>query len=179
MDLKSLIPFGTRPSGLARSGVDDPFLNLRREMDRMFESFTRDWPFPTALGGEQGGFLSPRVNVAETETGLELTAELPGVDEKDIDIDLTDGVLTLKAEQRSEREEKDEKKRYHLVERSYGTFMRRFALPFEPDEDKVEASFDKGILRIAVPRSADADKQGRKIAVKASGQVSGEGSGQA
>jgi HSP20 family protein len=113
------------------------------------------------------GFLSPKVNVAETPTGLEVTAELPGIDQKDIELDLSDGVLTIKAEHKSEKEEKDEKKHYHLVERAYGTYLRRFSLPFDPDEDKVTANFDKGVLKIAIPKSADNVKQSRKIEVKA------------
>ena len=112
------------------------------------------------------GFLSPKVNVAETDKGLELTADLPGVDQKDIDLDLVDGVLTIKAEHREEKDERDDKKQYHLVERSYGTFLRRFVLPFEADQDKVEASFDKGVLKVFVPRQENEAKQARKIAIK-------------
>jgi len=163
MDIKSLIPFG-RPTSVARGAEMDPFTAMRREMDRVFEDFTRDWSLPGPYAGA-GGFLSPKVDVAETEKGLEITAELPGIDEKDIDLDLSDGVLTLKAEHKAEKEEKDEKRQYHLVERSYGTFMRRFALPFEPDAEKISASFDKGVLKVDVPRSPEAEPKGKKIAV--------------
>jgi len=163
MDLKSLNPFG-RSSALARTGDADPFASLQRAVDGLFGDFARDWKLPAALGGGTG-FLSPKVNVAETEKGLELTAELPGIDQKDIDLDLADGVLTLKAEHRSEKEETDEKKHYHVVERSTGSYLRRFAVPFEPDQDKVEASFDKGVLKVFVPRSAAAAKQSKKIAI--------------
>jgi HSP20 family protein len=164
MAFRSLMPFG-RSTGLSRSGSDrDPFTSLRHEMDRMFEDFTRDWNLPGSLGS--GGFLSPKVNVAETERGLELTAELPGVDEKDIDLNLSNGVLTLKAEHGAEKEEKDEKKQFHVVERSYGTFLRRFALPFEADNDRIEASFEKGVLKVMVPRSPAAAQQSRRIEIK-------------
>jgi HSP20 family protein len=112
--------------------------------------------------------LSPKVNVAETDKGLEVTADLPGIDQRDIEISLSDGILTLKAEHKAEKEEKDEKKQYHLVERSSGTFMRSFELPFEADTEKVEASFDKGGLKISVPRSAAAAKRVKKIAIKGS-----------
>ena len=166
MDFKSLMPFG-RSSALSRTGNDsDPFVSLRREMDRLFDDFTQVWDVPAFSGSS--GMLSPRVDVAETEKGIEIKAELPGIDPKDIDLDLTDGVLTLKAERKHEKEEKDERKQYHLVERSYGTFLRRFALPFEPDQDKLEASFDKGVLKIFVPRSAAAAKQVKKIQIKGS-----------
>ncbi|MBP0574263.1 Hsp20/alpha crystallin family protein, partial [Mycobacterium tuberculosis] len=71
--------------------------------------------------------------MAESDKGLEMTAELPGVDPKDINLDIADGMLTLKATTEASKEEKDDNKHYHLVERSCGTFMRRFALPFVPD----------------------------------------------
>ncbi len=160
MDIRSLIPFG-RSSVVGRGG--DPFQALRREMDRLFEDFTRGgWPSVFT----EDGFLSPKVNVAETDMGLEVTAELPGVDQKDISLDLSEGVLTLKAERKEEKDEKDEKKQYHLVERSYGTYLRRFTLPFEADTDKVEASFDKGVLKVTIPRSPKAEAQVKKIEIK-------------
>lgn len=163
MDLKSLMPF-SRSTGLARGGGDDPFTSLRRDMDRLFSDFGRDWPALNAFAGN--GFLSPKVDLAETEQGLELSAELPGVDQKDISLDLAEGVLTLKAEHKTEREEKDEKKQYHLVERSQGTFLRRFALPFDVEEDRIEASFDKGVLKVKLPRSAKPEAQSRKIEIR-------------
>ena len=166
MEFKSLLPFG-RSTGLSRATMNtDPFTSLRREMDRMFDDFTRGWVVPAAFG--TSGMLSPKVNVAETDKGLEVTADLPGIDQKDIEINLADGILTLKAEHKAEKEEKDEKKHYHLVERSFGTFMRSFELPFEADTDKIEANFEKGVLKISVPRSAAAEKQVKKIAIKGS-----------
>ena len=163
MSLKSMIPFG-RSALPGRPNVEDPFFSLRQEMDRLFEGFTRDLKLPAAFGG--GGLLSPKVNIAETEAGLEVTADLPGVDPADIALDLSEGVLTIKAEHRMQKEENDEKKQYHLVERSTGSFLRRFALPFEADEDNVQAAFDKGVLTIKVPRSAKPDKQPRKIEIR-------------
>src|SRR5690606_20302467 len=128
----------SRSSPAARSGGEsDPFLSLRREMDRLFDDFTQFWDRPFL--GATNGALAPRVDMVETENGLEITAELPGVDPKDIELDLADDVLTLKAEHKSEREEKDDKRRYYLVERSHGTLMRRFELPFEPDQDQLES----------------------------------------
>lgn len=165
MDMRSMLPFG-RSSSPARTGETDPFAEMRREMDRLFERFSGEWPgrnwLPTSLGE---GLTTPRVDVAETEHGLEIAAELPGIDQKDIELDLADGILTLKAEHKEEKESKDEKKHYHLVERSHGSFMRRLAIPFEPDADKVEASFDKGVLKVKVPRSPQAEKNVKKIAI--------------
>ena len=168
MAFKTLMPF-RRMTGVKRPEADDPFTSLRREVDRIFDGFTsggflHNWPMPTAF--VESGFLSPTVNVAETDQGLEVTAELPGIEQKDITVDLADGMLTLRAERKAETDEKDDKKHYHVVERSYGTYMRRFALPFEPDDDKIEASFDKGVLKILVPRSAKEEKHTKKIDIK-------------
>lgn len=163
MDKKSLMPFG-RGSAPSRSH-EDPFLSLRHEMDQLFDSFTRGWGLPTlASSGE--GFLSPRVDIAETETGLEMTAELPGIDPKDIDLEIDDEVLTLKAEHKVDREEKDDKRHYRLTERSSGTYMRSFALPFTPDRDKITAEFDKGVLKVTVPRSPDQPKTTKRIDIR-------------
>jgi HSP20 family protein len=159
--MKSLMPFGRSSSPARSGGEDDPIATMRREMDRLFDSFSRGWAMPAVASG----FLSPKVDVAETEKGLEISAELPGVDQKDIQLDLADGVLTIKAEHKEEKEEKDEKKHYHLVERSHGSYMRRFAIPFEPDADKVNASFDKGVLQVTVPRSKAAEKKIKKIKI--------------
>lgn len=168
MDLKSLIPFGR--TGLTRGPAEfDPFLAMRRDIDRLFDEFGRDlgrdWGFPALSGAN--GYLTPRVDVAETDVGLEMTAELPGVDPKDIALDIADGVLTLKATTETTREEKGAAKHYHVVERASGTFLRRFALPFTPDMAKVEAAFDKGVLKVTVPRSADEPKKTTHIAITA------------
>jgi len=152
---RSLVPFG-------RSG-QDPFASIRDEMDRMLENFGQGLP-PAFSSGKQG-FLLPKVDAAETEAGLEITAELPGFDEEDVSLDIHDGVLTIKAEHKEEKEEKDEAKRYHLVERSQGTFLRRFALPFEADADKATAHLDKGLLKVEVPRLATQEKGPKKIEV--------------
>lgn len=164
MAMKSMMPFqrSTSPSRTIESR--DPFTSLRREMDDLFESFTRGWALPATF--TDNGYLTPKVDVAETEAGLEVTAELPGIDVKDVSLDLEDDMLTLKAERKQEKEEKDEKKHYHLVERSSGTYMRRFALPFVADKDKVTATFDKGVLKVMVPRSPEQPKAATRIEVK-------------
>ena len=166
MDFNLPMPF-RRSTRLARAGMDtDPFTSFRREIDRLFEDFTRGWAVPATFGTSE--VLSPKVNIAETDKGLEVTADLPGIDQKDIEISLSDDVLTLKAEHKAEKEENDEKKHYHLVERSFGKFVRSFELPFEADTDKIEASFDKGVLKISEPRSAAPEKQVKKIVIKSS-----------
>ena len=160
-DFRSLIPFGR--SGLTRGGYD-PFAGFREEMDRMLQDFGSNLPETAPFGGKQG-FMLPKVDVAETEEGIELTADLPGFDEKDVSLDIHEGVLTIKAEHKDEREEKDEKKQYHLIERRQGSFLRRFALPFEADAVKAEAHLEKGVLKVSVPRLASPEKKPRQIPV--------------
>jgi HSP20 family protein len=136
-------------------------------MDRMLEDFGRGFPQSVAGGARERGFLSPKVDVAETEAGLELTAELPGFDEKDVSLEIHDGILTIKAEHKEEREEKDDKKHYHLVERSQGTFLRRLALPFEADAAKAAANLEKGLLKVVVPRLESEAQKPKTIPVGA------------
>ena len=160
-DFRSLIPFGR--TSMFRSGFD-PFADMRREMDRLTDDFGRGWL--TSGNGDSKGFLLPKVDIAETDKGLELTAELPGFDEKDVSLDVHDGILTIKAEHKEEREEKDEKKHYHLVERSRGSFLRRVALPFEADADKANAHLEKGLLKVIVPRLATEASKPRQIPIE-------------
>ncbi len=112
------------------------------------------------------GALAPKVDVSETKDAVEVTAELPGVDEKDIDVTVADGVLTLRGEKKSERKEEDKAKNWHLVERSYGSFLRSIPLGFDPDSNKVEAKFDTGVLRVRLPKPAEALKKEKKIEIR-------------
>ena len=107
-----------------------------------------------------------KIDVAESKDAIEVTAELPGVDEKDVDVTLADDVLTIRGEKKSEREERDKEKNWHVVERSYGSFSRAIPLPFEADPTKVEAKFDNGVLRIHLPKPEDVTKKEQKIEIK-------------
>lgn len=154
-----LTPF-RRETSLA-PGQND-FLGLWRDMDRLFDDFTRS---VTKASPSDGGFLNPAVDVSETDKGIEIKAELPGVDQNSVDVELSDdNVLTIKAEKTFEKEEKQ--KQHHLTERAYGTFLRRFQLPFDADVSKTEASFDKGVLRVFVPRPPEAETKAKKIPLK-------------
>jgi len=159
-DFRSLIPFGR--SNIFRSGFD-PFADLRKEMDRLSDDFGRGWL--TSGDDDSRSFLLPKVDIAETDGGLELTAELPGFDEKDVSLDVQNGILTIKAEHKEDREEKDEKKNYHLIERKRGNYLRRVALPFEADADKASAHLEKGILKVVVPRLATEASKPRQIPI--------------
>lgn len=153
-----------RPGFLTGNGEVDPFRSLQREMGRLFDDFGRGFGWPT-VGFEVEGALMPQLDVSESDDGLIVTAELPGMEEKDIDVDLTNNVLTLRGEKRTEKEEK--KADYHLRERSFGSFSRSIPVPFEVDADKVKAAFAKGVLKITLPRPPEAKRKTKKISVKA------------
>ena len=144
----------------------DVFSNLHREIDRVFDDFTKggNWPFPaTAKNGDD--MMAPRIDVSETDDAIEVTAELPGVDEKEIDVSLTEDILTIKAEKKSEREKDD--KDYRLMERSYGLYERSMRLPCEVKSDKIEAAFKNGVLKLTLPKSAETKAKTQKIVVQA------------
>ncbi len=109
------------------------------------------------------GQLTPRIDVSETDQAFEVQAELPGMEEKDVELLLQDHVLTIRGEKKFEKEEK--RKNYHMVERQYGSFQRSFELPDIVDEAKIAARFDKGVLCVTLPKSAKAKEASRKIAI--------------
>jgi HSP20 family protein len=158
MNLKSLIPIG-RNRDLARREADNPFLSLQREIDRLFEDFGRG----VLAFGNGGRDLMPAVDVTETDGEIEITAELPGLEEKDVQVNVSDNVLTIRGEKKAEKE--DKQKDYRMVERSYGSFYRALELPAGVDPGKIKADISKGVLKVTVPKPAA--KQARKIDVKA------------
>ena len=141
---------------------DDPVGSLFREVQKTFEDFSQRTPFARFTSDT----VSPKVDVAESKDAIEVTAELPGVDENDLDVTLVNGMLTVRGEKRTERDEQDKDKNWHVVERSYGSFSRAIPLPFDPDPAKVEAKFDKGVLRIKLPKPAEVAKKQQKIEIK-------------
>ena len=151
-----------------------PFENLRQEIDRLFDDFGMGfrWPFGRSLFAaeplfrrEQTWASMPAVDVVESEKGYEITADLPGMDEKNIEVKVADGVLTIKGEKREETEKRE--KDYYLQERSFGSFERSFEVPETVETDKIEASFKKGVLTLTLPKKAEAQKPAKKIEVKA------------
>ncbi len=143
----------------------DPFAAMRAEMDRVFDSFLgRGFgQMPSLFRGDAGGMISPNIDVKETPTELVIEAELPGLEEKDVSATLNAGVLTLKGEKKSERDE--QKDNYHLMERSYGSFQRSFQVGDAIDPEKVQATFEKGVLKVTLPKKADATKAERRIPI--------------
>ena len=135
----------------------DPFSSLRAEVDSLFDSFMGGLPAFSGMFGASGGrgfTLNPHVDVRETDKEIVVEAELPGIEEKDISLDLKDGVLTIRGEKKHEHDQ--EKENYRMMERRYGSFQRSLRLPDTVDQDKVEASFDNGVLKIKVPKRPEA-----------------------
>ncbi|MEW5423345.1 Hsp20/alpha crystallin family protein [Amorphus sp. 3PC139-8] len=151
----------------------EPFESLRREIENVFDTFgTGFWrrSARAPLSAErtwlpQMAFpVSPAVDVTEKDAAFEITVELPGLDEKDVDVSVANGVLTIKGEKKEEKEEKQ--KDYYLSERRYGSFQRSFPLPEGVDSDKIEAVFKKGLLSVTLPKTPEAQNNKRKIDVK-------------
>lgn len=143
------------------------FGGLRRQIEQLLEDFDGGrWPSVSAGSLFAGApFGAPAVDVAEKEGLFEITAELPGLDEKDIEVKVAGGMLTISGEKKQEREEK--KKDYYLSERRFGAFQRSFPVPAGADADHVEASFAKGVLRVTLPKTREAQKKSRTVSVKA------------
>lgn len=155
--MRSLIPFSWTKGRNVEAA--DPFVSFRDEMNRVFEEFAR-WP----LAGDARSTLSPRADVSETDGEIHVEIELPGIDEKDVEVTLAGDMLTVKGEKKTERE--DRRRDYHLVERSYGSFSRAIALPYAVEADDVSAEFDKGVLRVTVRKPKQVLQKTAKIPVR-------------
>jgi HSP20 family protein len=146
-----------------------PMAALRQEIDRMFDEFDiGDWNRPGRMWGmlpmRSGMGLSPASDLVETDDGYRLSMELPGLAEKDVEIKVSEGMISLRGEKTEER--KEEKKDYHMSERRYGSFQRSFPLPSGVDPDKIDASFNSGVLTVTLPKSPEARQKERRIEVK-------------
>jgi HSP20 family protein len=143
----------------------DPLRVMRREMENALRAFDQNSLSPDIGAG------APAINVAETKDAFEVTAELPGVDEKDIKVSLDDNQLVISGEKKAEstKEEKD----WHVQERTYGSFYRSMSLPFEPEDGAVDAHFDKGVLHLTIKKPAKAIKTTKTIDIKTGAPTTG------
>jgi HSP20 family protein len=146
------------------------FLPLGRDFDRLDANIRRMFEHPLAPAAMSAdlpqpiGWMPP-VEITEHDENLTVTAELPGIDPKHVHVELDDDVLTIRGEKQEERTEDDKNKKYHLVERSYGTFLRSFTVPSTVDPTKVSAVFEKGVLTVQMPTSKEPRPRGREIEV--------------
>jgi HSP20 family protein len=160
MNVRDLIPWGRQniqaPS-IYRGGEASPLLTLHREMNRLFDEVFRGFDVPPF-----GQTVSwPSLEVAESDNEVHVTLDVPGVDEKDVEILLSDGMLTIRGEKKSETEDKER----HFSERYFGRFERRIPLDWEVDEDKVTAVFKNGVLTVTMPKSAKAQQRAKRIPI--------------
>lgn len=155
-----------------------PFAELRTRMDDLFDDFTRGWglsqtvprvpslkplEWPSIMG--QGGepLIDVHFEAKESDKEIDISAELPGLDDKDVEVTVADGLLTIKGEKKIEAEKED--KNYHFSERRYGSFTRSFRVPDSVDESKIKANLEKGVLNVSLPKRPEAMKKKQKIAV--------------
>lgn len=163
-----------KPEATALAAPED----FMHRMEHLFDDFARDWrmpslfrdwerfdPFtaPSMLKSLRGDVIDVKFDIKEDDKAVKVSAELPGIDENDIELTFEDGVLTVKGEKKSEKEEKDDD--HYLSERHYGSFYRAFRVPSSVNEDKIKASFDKGVLKVALPKKKEAKAKSKKIAI--------------
>jgi HSP20 family protein len=149
-----------------RSRSEEPFTSLQAAMNNLFEDWNRSiLPMPTAMtSGLPALAFSPKVDVSEDEKAIQVVAELPGLEEKDIDVSVTPDALTIRGEKKEEREEK--KRNYYRMERSFGAFQRMVPLACEVDREKVTAGFKQGVLTITLPKMTPSPTQVRKVPIR-------------
>ena len=164
------VPVEVKKAAPAEVTTPDVWRSFRSEMDRLFDRF--GFPSLRRMFDMEPGwrpmstfsFSAPAIDMSEDDKTYKISAELPGLDAKDVDISVSGSTLLLKGEKRQEKEEKD--KNYYFSERAYGSFQRAFELPASIDRDKIAADFSKGVLTITLPKTSDAQKQQKKIEVK-------------
>lgn len=158
MTWRLLAPLSGR--ALSSSSGSDPFSLMQRELGRVFDDLYSGFP----AGTLPTGML--RLDVKEDEQAFHVTADLPGLSEKDVDLSFEDGILTVRGEKKIERDEK--KDTWHITERSHGSFSRQLSLPATIDAEKITASFEKGVLTVTLPKQPEERAKAKKIEVKAS-----------
>ena len=169
MAIRDLIPWGRESNqgpNIYRDSDRDPFMALHREMNRLIDDAFRGFEtrMPSLGGFSAAGASWPSVEISDAEKEIRVTAEIPGMDEKDVEVLLDDGVLTLRGEKRSETEDKDKQ----FSERFYGRFERRIPLGYEVEEDKVNAAFHNGVLTVTLPKTQRAQAKAKRIAISGS-----------
>jgi HSP20 family protein len=157
MNLKSLFSAGETSNAPAPTEAN-PFAALQHEIDRLFSDFGKSWP---TFGASD---LTPRMDVTERENEVEISAELPGMEQKDVEITLSDDVLTIRGEKKAEKEEKAENR--HIVERSYGLVSRSVQLPSGIKPEDIQATMANGVLKITLPKPALAEQEPKRIDIK-------------
>jgi HSP20 family protein len=162
------------PPAKQGEGMWHSFATLRDDVDRMFDNFMRGFPSLTGRRSAEleplwkfetsFGMGAPAMDVVEKDKAYEITAELPGLESSNVDLSISGDILTIKGEKKEEKEQRE--KNYYLSERRYGSFQRSFELPQGVDRDKIDARFEKGVLTITLPKTAQAVQQQKKIEIQ-------------
>ena len=170
-------PVEVKRTSPAPASVPDVWRSFRGEIDQLFDRFFRPYGMPSLhrmfdldpgwRSDTSFSFAAPAIDFGEDDKSYKITAELPGLEAKDLDVSISGDTLLIKGEKRQETEQQD--KNYHVTERAYGSFQRTFALPDGVARDKITADLSKGVLTLMLPKTAEAQKPARKIDVKASG----------
>ena len=164
MTIKDLVPWkwdASEKQVPVKREAQDSILTLYQDIDRMFDNFFRG--FGLSRFDESWGDFSPRIDVSETDQAYNISAELPGLDENDIEVTLEHNTLTISGEKKAEKEDKG--KNYYHLERSYGSFRRNIPLPPNIEADKIDANFKKGVLNITLPKIPGVIKQAKHIPI--------------
>jgi HSP20 family protein len=158
-----IMPWRKKKGGLStHRGEEGPFFELHQRVNDLFDDFFGG--FDAGLSRLESRYLTtPSIDVSETDEEVRITADLPGMDEKDVQVVLENDILTLKGEKKQEQEEK--KRNYHVIERSYGEFQRVISLPASVDKEKIKATFKKGVLSVILPKTPESKSTQKRIAI--------------
>lgn len=173
MELRRLTPFnwfrnegrgGSTPA--ARGSGNGSLANLHEQIDDLFDQAFRGYGFPSLFENQLGNqeFFKPSLDIKEGPKAYTITVEMPGVDKKDVDVEVEGNALIIRGEKR--QEDKKDEEQYHYVERSYGSFQRMLAIPEDADAAGVDASFRDGVLTVTLPRKKEAASNSKKVEVK-------------
>jgi HSP20 family protein len=166
MALRELVPWRWGALARQREREETPLASLHGEIDRLFEDFWRGFggPLTSPESRWQLGEALPRIDETEDEEGYHITAELPGLEEKDVEVTLAEGVLTIRGEKKEEAEET--KKDYFRRERTFGAFRRSLTVPSEVDAERITAKMKNGVLAVDLPKRPEAKKKAKRIAIE-------------
>jgi HSP20 family protein len=161
----SIAPWN-HPSGINVRRENNPFSSLQNEINRVFEGFFNDFQSPSLLPSAwiESQMATPVVDIFENEKSFKVEAELPGIQQDDVEVTINDNYLTIKGEKKASKEDKEDN--YVRRERYYGSYQRTIALPETADADKAKATFKKGVLWIEIPKKKEAIKPSRKVEIK-------------
>ncbi len=168
MQISDLIPWGRNKEKTQAQDTDtaaNPLVSLQRDINHVFEDFWRKVENGWGTGAQMVGAGGPSTDITESDKSVDISVELPGMTEKDIDISLSSDAMTIRGEKKVEHEEN--RKGIYMSERSYGAFYRTVPLPAGVDADKAEAKFKNGVLTVTLPKTAEAQARIKRIPVKA------------